>query len=89
MSEQDKIIVGSEEWCAFPDLALPAIKARIDSGAKTSAIHAINIHTFRRNKQLWVSFEVHPIQDNRTSALMDMDEQREKRGRTSGGYGWN
>lgn len=60
----DKIIVGSEEWCAFPDLAVYAIKARVDSGAKTSSIHAFNIKPFTRNDAAWVSFEVHPLQKN-------------------------
>lgn len=60
-----KIIVGSEEWCGFPKLGIPAIKARVDSGAKTSAIHAFNIQTFKRNNKTWVSFEVHPVQNNR------------------------
>lgn len=64
MSEQP-ILVGNEEWCAFPELALPAVKARIDSGAKTSSLHAINIHAFRRQQRSWVSFEVHPIQNDR------------------------
>jgi len=61
----DKTIIGSEEWCAFPNLGIPAIKARVDSGAKTSSIHAFNIQPFRRSGDLWVSFEVHPIQNNR------------------------
>lgn len=60
-----KRIIGSEEWCAFPELGIPAIKARVDSGAKTSSIHAFNIQTFRRGGVLWVSFEVHPIQNDR------------------------
>ncbi len=66
---EDKIIVGSEEWCSFPSLGIPAIKARIDSGAKTSSIHAFNIHTFRRDGVLWASFEVHPLQKNRRVVL--------------------
>lgn len=61
----DKLLIGSEEWCAFPSLGIPAIKARVDSGAKTSCVHAVNIQTFRRNGANWVSFEVHPLQDNR------------------------
>ena len=60
-----KIVIGSEEWCSFPGLGIPAIKARVDSGAKTSSIHAFNIHTFRRESVSWVSFEIHPIQNNR------------------------
>ncbi|MCI5143641.1 MAG: alpha-L-glutamate ligase, partial [Candidatus Electrothrix sp. ATG1] len=64
-ADQPKTIIGSEEWCAFPDMAIPALKARIDSGAKTSSIHAFNIQPFRRHGRSWVSFEVHPIQNNR------------------------
>ena len=66
---KDKIIVGSEEWCAFPDLSIYAIKARVDSGAKTSSIHAFNIKTFERNDAQWVSFEVHPLQKNATTVV--------------------
>lgn len=65
----DKIIVGSEEWCAFPDLGIPAIKARVDTGAKTSSIHAFNIQKFRRQGQSWVSFEIHPLQNNRSTVI--------------------
>ena len=43
---QEKVILGSEEWCSFPELGIPTIKARVDSGAKTSALHAINIAPF-------------------------------------------
>ena len=64
-----KQIVGSEEWCAFPSLGIPAIKARVDSGAKTSAIHAININSFKRNGNSWVSFEVHPLQNDRRTLV--------------------
>lgn len=70
MNDQDsKMIIGSEEWCAFPNLSIPAIKARIDSGAKTSSIHAFNIQNFRRNGESWVSFEVFPLQNNRRATI--------------------
>jgi len=59
-----KLVIGSEEWFSFPDLGIPAIKARIDSGAKTSSIHAFNIQSFRKDGARWVSFEIHPIQNN-------------------------
>lgn len=65
MNEAEKILVGCEEWCSFPSLGIPGIKARVDSGAKTSSVHAVNIQTFKKGGANWVSFEVHPLQDNR------------------------
>lgn len=58
----NKMIAGSEEWVSLPDLGLPMIKVRVDSGAKTSAIHAVNISPFQRNGEAWVSFDVYPLQ---------------------------
>lgn len=65
----DKILVGSEEWCSLPELNIPLIKARVDSGAKTSSLHAFNIQPFHRNNALWVNFEVHPIQKDRKVSI--------------------
>ena len=62
----NKLIVGSEEWCSLPGLGLPAIKARVDSGAATSSLHAFNIVPFQRDGELWISFEVHPLQNDRS-----------------------
>lgn len=61
---QNKIILGSEEWCSFPELGIPTIKARVDSGAKTSALHAINIAPFKKEGHNWVKFDINPIQNN-------------------------
>jgi len=61
---QSKIILGSEEWCSLPELGIPTIKARVDSGAKTSALHAINIAPFLKEGQNWVKFDINPIQNN-------------------------
>lgn len=60
----NKIILGSEEWCSFPELGIPSIKARVDSGAKTSALHAINIAPFTKEGENWVKFDINPIQNN-------------------------
>jgi len=60
-----KMIIGSHEWCGFPSLGIPAVKARVDSGAKTSSLHAFNIQPFKKDGEPWVSFEVHPVQENR------------------------
>ena len=61
---QSKIILGSEEWCTLPELGIPSIKARVDSGAKTSALHAKNIAPFIKDGQNWVKFDINPIQNN-------------------------
>jgi len=61
-----KVIVGSEEWCGLPGIGLPAIKARVDSGAATSSLHAFNIAPFQREGKEWISFEVHPLQSDRS-----------------------
>lgn len=60
-----KIIIGREEWCSLPALGLSAIKIRVDSGAKTSALHAFNVTTFIENGKEFVRFNVHPLQNNR------------------------
>jgi ribosomal protein S6--L-glutamate ligase len=65
----EKIIIGRAEWCQLPELNIPAIKARVDSGAKTSALHAFNIEPFVRDGVEWVSFEVHPLQRSRAVAF--------------------
>jgi ribosomal protein S6--L-glutamate ligase len=65
----DKTIIGAEEWLSFPALGVHAVKARVDSGAKISSIHAFNVSEFRREGRLWVSFEVHPLQNNRTTII--------------------
>lgn len=60
-----KTIIGREEWCALPALGIPAVKARIDSGAKTSALHAFNIQPFEKDGRAYVRFSINPLQGNR------------------------
>ena len=67
--DTDKIIIGSEEWCSFLSLGIPAIKARVDSGAKTSCIHAYNIEPFTKNNQSWIRFELSPLQGDGKTVL--------------------
>ncbi|RRQ49760.1 30S ribosomal protein S6--L-glutamate ligase [Maribacter algicola] len=66
---EDLKIIGSEEWCVFKELGVPAIKARVDSGAKTSSIQATNLKIVNKGAQEWVKFEVNPLQENRSIAL--------------------
>ena len=62
-------IIGSEEWCSFESFGIPAIKARVDSGAKTSSLQANNIKTFFKESEEWVEFEVSPLQVNRSISI--------------------
>ncbi|MGY6647880.1 30S ribosomal protein S6--L-glutamate ligase [Wenyingzhuangia sp. IMCC45574] len=62
-------IAGNKEWCQFKQLGIPAIRARVDSGAKTSSIQANNISTYKKNKENWVRFEVQPLNENRSISI--------------------
>jgi ribosomal protein S6--L-glutamate ligase len=57
---KEKQIIGWQEWCFLPDLDL-ALKAKIDTGATTSALHAVNIKPFTQDSQEYVSFEIKPF----------------------------
>ncbi len=65
MAPRKKTTIGWEEWCALPALSLPAIKAKIDTGAKTSALHAYDIEFFKEGDQKMVRFKIHPLVGNK------------------------
>jgi ribosomal protein S6--L-glutamate ligase len=66
MTEKQKLIIGWEEWAALPELGIPALKIKADTGARTSAIHAVNIRKVRRKDGDYVKFVLHPFIKNET-----------------------
>lgn len=65
MAEATKKIIGCREWVSIESLNIPAVKARVDSGAKTSSIHAFNIKVSEESGKKFVRFEVNPLQKNK------------------------
>ena len=87
MVEHAMNIIGWREWLALPALGIPAIKAKIDTGAKTSALHAFKLEPFSKNGKDYVRFWIHPLRKRRDveiSCELPVKDQRIVR--DSGGH---
>lgn len=87
MKHQEQLpIIGWREQLALPDLGIPEVKAKIDTGARSSALHAFDVETFERDGKPMVRFKVHPYQrdaQRTVTAEAELIDQRQVR--NSGG----
>ncbi len=80
-------IIGWREWLALPALGVSLIKAKIDTGARTSSLHAFDVKTFQRDGKRFVRFTIHPHQrDARQSAVAEAELIEYRKIRSSSGH---
>jgi hypothetical protein len=83
----EKVIVGWREWIGLPGLGIEAIKAKIDTGARSSSLHAFDVEPFERDGAAWVRFVVHPLQrDCETTLNVESPVHEFRHVRSSSGH---
>lgn len=72
-------VIGWREWVCLPELGIPRIKAKVDTGARTSALHAFSLKPFTEDGKSRIAFDIHPLQhntENIITCVADVIDQR-------------
>jgi len=86
MAKQVRTTIGWREWVQMPELGISEIKAKVDTGADNSSLHAFNIKRFEKAGVACVSFEIHPRQrKSKPSIICEAEVVRERMVRNPGG----
>ncbi|WP_203136211.1 ATP-dependent zinc protease family protein [Microbacterium sp. JZ31] len=86
-SAPDPALVGWREWVGLPSAGVEWLKAKIDTGAQTSSLHAFGLKEFVRDGEAWVRFEIHPWQRSSDDAVtVELPVHDRRRVRSSSGH---
>ncbi|MGR3275719.1 ATP-dependent zinc protease family protein [Acaryochloris marina NIES-2412] len=86
-SQSESPCIGWREWLVLPELGISTIKAKIDTGARSSALHAFDIERFQQGGKTLLRFKVHPLQkDDETFITAEAELVEERQIKDSGGH---
>ncbi len=78
--------LGGKEWGRLPDIGIDAIHMKVDTGAKTSCLHAFKLEPFEKDGQDWLRVFVHPHQDSLEEHVFESPIHDQREVTDSGGH---
>jgi hypothetical protein len=84
--KKEKLVLGWREWASLDDLNIKKIKVKVDTGARTSALHANNIKIIKRAKKKFVEFDINPLQNSGKTVRCKAELIGERKVKSSTGH---